>query len=87
MIAFDRLDRDARPGFIGSVDPRSARRQLRVSLTVTAVMALAIGGSAVALRPLPGFDEASQRAGIADAAAVNHHALDASLQFGRRTGG
>ncbi len=87
MFSASIRDSDVRPGFIGSLDPRSARRQLRVSLVVTAVLALAIGGAATALRPLPGFDMASQRAHVTDLAAVTHSGVDASLQTGLRAGG
>lgn len=78
---------DDAPGFTRSVDPRSARRQLRVSLSVAAALAVAIGSSAFALRPAAGFDTASQRAHIADAAAAAHHDLDAALRTGLPNGG
>lgn len=78
---------DPRPGFISSVDPRSARRQLNVSLAVMTALVVAIGSSAVALRPASGYDAASQRAHIADMEAGNHRALDASLRSGLPNGG
>lgn len=81
------FDLNDAPGFTRSVDPRSARRQLRVSLGVAAALAVAIGSSAFALRPAAGFDAASQRAHIADVAATGHHDLDAALRTGLRNGG
>ena len=68
-----RLNDRIQPGFIASVDPRAARRQFHVSLGVAAALMVAIGGAALTLRPVAGFDAASQRAAIADAAALHHH--------------
>ncbi|WP_131196393.1 hypothetical protein [Lichenihabitans psoromatis] len=83
MSLSQNFDHSSHPGFTRSIDPLSARRQLRVSLGVVAVLALAIGGSALAIRPTTGFDVSSQRASISDAAAVGHHNVNAAMKSGQ----
>ena len=76
-----------RPGFVQTVDPRSAQRQFKVSLAVATVLAVAIGSSAFALHPASGFDATSQRAEIVARNPLTQHRLDARLASTLATGG
>jgi hypothetical protein len=87
MSLHHNFGQSSHPGFTRSIDPRSARRQLHVSMGVAAVLALAIGGSAFAIRPATGFDTQSQQASIASAWAVNHHHLNANIALKPMNGG
>ncbi len=83
----DSFDHSVRPGFIHTVDAQAARRQFQVSLGVTLALLVAIGGSAIALRPVSGFDQRAQRASISDTNAISHHGVDAALVVTRPAGG
>lgn len=78
---------DTRPGFIRSVDPRSARRQLNVSLAVTTALVIAIGSSAFALRPASGSDATKQRLHVADGFPLARHGVAASPRSDLPDGG
>ena len=69
------------PGFTRNIDPQSARRQLHVSLGVVAILGLAICGSAYAIKPVDGFDAASQRSIQSAEAATARHDVAASVRM------
>ena len=81
MSLHDNFAHSDHPGFTRSIDPQSARRQLRVSVGVVAVLAMAIGASAVAIHPSNGFDAASQRSVISAATVTGHHDLNAGIRI------
>jgi hypothetical protein len=78
MSLYHSFAHTSHPGFIRSIDPRSARHQLHVSLAVVVALALAIAGSALVIRPAEGFNLHGQRASLAHPATANHHRVDAA---------
>ena len=87
MSLHENFAQASRPGFIHSVDPRAARRQFHLSLGVVAVLAAAISGSAMTIRPASGFDVASQRAQNASFSATSDHHANAWLRVITSKGG
>ena len=69
-VRFMSLQRSAQScsGFGSGLDPSLARRQLRVSLGVVLALAMAIIGSAAALRPASTFGQHDRPARVIDAA-------------------
>ena len=79
-MPFQDSPRDRPCGFIRSLDPRSARRQLHLSVGVAAVLGLAVVTSAFALRPVAGPAAASRQIRLIQATPRGQPALESRLR-------